>query len=323
MKKAFKYLLDAEGTPVKGLIGLEWAVLLYMMATTVMIVFCFTDLVNPMDMIGGRIRALIIFAITLGVYHLQPCRLTMLARIAGQASMLPWWYADTYELNRILPNLDHVFARMEQSLFGCQPSLEFSKLCPWDFFSESLYLGYYSYFYLILFTALVYFFKCNMEFTKAASVILCSFFIYYLVFVFLPVTGPQYYYQAIGLDNVMQGIFPDVGNYFKFHQEMIEAPGMDGGFFRSFVTSGPVHEGERPTAAFPSSHIGISTVCGCLLVRMAWKHRVIKPLFLFTPLYLCLCMATVYIHAHYLVDAIAGFVTGVALFFLLWKFVKE
>ena len=63
--------------------------------------------------------------------------------------------------------------------------------------------------------------------------------------------------------------------------------------------------GERPTAAFPSSHVGISTI----VMIMAW--RVNKKLaYVLAPFYILLCCATVYIQAHYLIDAIVGFVSA-------------
>ena len=318
----FAFLLREEQTPTKGLFLYEWAMLIYLMVTLVMLLFCYTDLVNPGEMIYGRIRVVLLTAIAWGVYRLWPCRLTVGLRIAVQAALLAWWYADTYELNRILPNLDHVFAAAEQSLFGCQPSLLFSQACPWQWFSEALYCGYYSYFYLIVATALLYFVWRYEEMHKVATIILGAFFIYYIFFDFCPVVGPQYYYQAIGLDNVMNGNFPDMGFYFKTHNDLFPAPGDDTGFFRQFVESGAVRDGERPTAAFPSSHVGLSTVVGCLLTRLCWRRRTWWPLCIFTPLYLCLCFATVYIHAHYAIDAIAGLVSGLLIFGIMWKTVK-
>jgi hypothetical protein len=43
-------------------------------------------------------------------------------------------------------------------------------------------------------------------------------------FVFLPVTGPQYYYCAAVLDNVAAGVFPNVGDYFNHHIERMASP---------------------------------------------------------------------------------------------------
>lgn len=76
--------------------------------------------------------------------------------------------------------------------------------------------------------------------------------------------------------------------------------------------------GERPTAAFPSSHVGVSTI----LMIMAWRAS--KKLFAcLMPFYLLLCGATVYIQAHYLIDAIAGFVSAFVLYVLVTKMFKK
>ena len=68
--------------------------------------------------------------------------------------------------------------------------------------------------------------------------------------------------------------------------------------------------GERPTAAFPSSHIGVSTIL--ILLAFRAKKGLAAALF---PFYVLLCCATVYIKAHYLVDAFAGLASGVILYF--------
>ncbi|MCM1078215.1 MAG: phosphatase PAP2 family protein [Bacteroidales bacterium] len=315
MKNILSTLLTKEKKPARGLMAFEWAVLAYLLVTTVMLMFCYTHLVHPGEMIFGRVKTLVIMALLWGVYRLAPCRLTVFLRVVGQMAMLPWWYTDTYELNRVLPNLDHIFAAADQNLFGCQPALVFSEAMPWGIFSEPVYLGYYSYFYLILMVIMMYFMYRYEDFVKAVTIVLCSFFTYYIIFDLVPVTGPQYYYEAIGMDNVRQGIFPDVGSYFQQSREMTPPTGWDG-FCRSLVRSGAVHEGERATAAFPSSHIGISTVVGCLLARLCMKRGKWRAMYVFLPFFVFLCMATVYIRAHYLVDAIAGFFSGLLLYYI-------
>lgn len=312
-------LFERDPQPISGLLMMEKCVLAYLIITAVMMMFCYTRLVDPGQMIFGRVGVILATALTWGAYRLMPCRFMVALRVGVQSSFMAWWYADTYELNRFLPNLDHVFASWEQSIFGCQPSLLFSQACPWDVFSEMMYLGYYSYFYLIVLNAVLYFILRYEDFTKAVAVTMGSFFLYYLIFDLVPVAGPQYYYEAIGLDNVVKGVFPDVGTYFINHNEMMTAPGMDGGFFRSMIESGAVHEGERPTAAFPSSHVGLSTVVAFMMGRLCWMRRDWRWMMLFAPLYILLCMATVYIHAHYLIDAIAGLITGTLFFFMFWR----
>ncbi|RHM63234.1 phosphatase PAP2 family protein [Bacteroides fragilis] len=69
---------------------------------------------------------------------------------------------------------------------------------------------------------------------------------------------------------------------------------------------------------FPSSHVGVSTI----LMIMAWRAS--KKLFAcLMPFYLLLCGATVYIQAHYLIDAIAGFVSAFVLYVLVTKMFKK
>jgi membrane-associated phospholipid phosphatase len=227
-------------------------------------------------------------------------------------SFLGWWYPDTYELNRLLPNLDHLFASMEQGLFGCQPSLLFSQVVPYAWFSELMCLGYVSYFPLIALVSLYYFVARYQEFKMATFVILVSFFIYYFIFVLLPVTGPQFYYLAAGTEKIAAGIFPNLGDWFMTHSERMAAPGWSDGFWYHILDL--AHDaGERPTAAFPSSHVGITTV----LMMLALRTRCRWLVFTILPFYILMCLATVYIYAHYVIDALAGLITGIALYYIL------
>lgn len=133
--------------------------------------------------------------------------MTRFLRVGVQLGLLAWWYPDTFEINRHLPNLDHLFAQWEQDLFGCQPALLFSKALPGPIFSELFDMGYAAYYPMIAATAVYYFGWYYKEFNRATFIILSSFFIYYVIFIFVPVTGPTFYYKAIGLQNVTAGIF--------------------------------------------------------------------------------------------------------------------
>ena len=296
----------------KGLLAVEWIALGYLVFTVIMMVLLWGKLVNPEDMIKGRIQFLLVTLAMWAVYRLLPCRLTMFARILVQMAFLSWWYPDTYELNRALPNLDHVFAGWEQSLFGCQPSLLFSQKVPYGWFSELMCLGYVSYVPLMLITYLYYFLKRYKEFQMTAFVMLGAFFAYYVVFVLLPVTGPQFYYLAVGTEKIATGIFPNLGDWFLTHSERMAAPGWTDGFFYHLLDL--THDaGERPTAAFPSSHVGITTIVMLLALRTRSKGLI----FTILPFYILMCLSTVYIYAHYAIDAIAGLVTGVLLYYVL------
>jgi membrane-associated phospholipid phosphatase len=297
---------------VRGLLAVEWIAIAYLLFTVVIMAVQWDQLVNTEQMVKGRLQFLLVTLAVWGVYRLLPCPLTLFLRIAVQMVFLSWWYPDTYELNRMLPNLDHVFAGLEQQLFGCQPSLLFSQKLPWGWFSELMCMGYVSYFPLMSVLLVYYFFMRHHEFLLSAFVLLTSFFVFYVVFALLPVTGPQFYYLAVGTDNIAQGVLPNVGDWFLTHSERMAPPGWSGGVFHHLLDL--AHDaGERPTAAFPSSHVGITTV----VMLLAWRTRSRSLFFGMLPFFLLMCLSTVYIYAHYAIDAIAGFLTGLVFYFTL------
>ena len=318
MIKFIKQLFVIDKHPRKGLFALEWVMAAYLAFTLLIIFFTYTKLENPDTMVWGRIR---IAAITAGmwfVYRILPCRLTLFLRITVQLALLGWWYPDTYEINRILPNLDHVFARWEQDMFGCHPALLFHEALPWPVASELMSMGYAAYYPMIVFIVVYYFIFRYHDYQRTAFVILTAFFAFYLVYIFLPVTGPTFYYNAVGLGSIEQGIFPNVHYHFNYVQDCLPTPGYADGVFYQMVESAKA-AGERPTAAFPSSHVGISTI----IMLLAWRTGDRRMFFILLPFYVLLCLSTVYIQAHYAIDAIAGLVSGVVLYLILMPVSKK
>ena len=315
-----KKIFELERKPRKGLLAIEWVILAYMLFTLLLMLITYTKLQNPEAMLWGRARFLVMTLALWGVYKMVPCRFTMMCRVGAQMALLSWWYPDTYEFNRMFHNLDHVFAGYEQQLFHMQPALLFSQKISNPVFSELMHLGYASYYPLIALVTLYYFLYRYQEFTRVTFIILASFFIYYVIFILLPVTGPQYYYLAACVDQIAQGHFPNIGDYFATHSEPLPIPGWKDGFFYQCVASAHA-AGERPTAAFPSSHVGVTTI----LLFLAWHARNRKLLYTLLPFYVLMCFATVYIQAHYAVDVIGGWISAVVIYavllFLSKKFV--
>ncbi len=300
----------------KGLFAVEKATLIYTLLTSVLILFLFQEMDHPWHMLLDRAMIVGLTFLLMYLYRLAPCKFSAFVRIAVQMSLLSYWYPDTYEFNRFFPNLDHIFASAEQWMFGGQPAIWFCEALPYQWASEAFNLGYFSYYPMILVVTMFYFIFRFELFEKLSFVLVTSFFVYYLIYIFVPVAGPQYYFPAIGLDNVAKGIFPAIGDYFNHHLDLLPGPGFDDGFFYNLV-EGSQQVGERPTAAFPSSHVGVST----LLMIMAWRGS--RKLFVFLlPFYVLLCCATVYIQAHYLIDAIAGFVSAFILYVVVTKVFK-
>ena len=315
--KYFRFLFEIERKPHKGPLAVEWVTMGYLLLTTLLILFCYTKMQNPEALLWGRFRVVMMTLALWLVYRLVPCRFTHFCRVVAQMFLLSWWYPDTYQLNQVFPNLDPLFASWEQQLFGYQPALLFSQTVTSPVFSELMHMGYGSYYTLVFIVTMFYFIYRNNEFDRTTFIILTSFFIYYVIFVFLPVTGPQYYYLAAGLDNIAHGVFPDIGNYFTTHDESLPIPGYADGLFYQFV-AGAHAQGEAPTAAFPSSHVGITTI----LLMLAWRSGNRPLFFLILPLLVLICLATVYIQAHYAIDVAGGLLSAVIIYLAvsqLWK----
>lgn len=282
----------------------------YIAFTSVLMLIYWGNFLDVAQLIANRTGMLAGMGALYGIYRWLPCRLTWLLRSIIPLLGLTFWYPDAYEFVRQLPYLDHWFAQAELSIFGCQPSLEFSEHCTSLFWGEAMNCGYYAYYFMMVGTMLFYLFCRENKSQRASFVFLTSFFIYYIIYMFVPVAGPYFYFEAIGLDAAAAGPYPDLGNYFATHEEIMHAEVR--GVFSQLVAD--VQElGEHPMAAFPSSHVGMSTVCMILALK---AHSRCQWLFLLLlPLYLLLCAATVFIKAHYLLDSICGFILAVILTF--------
>lgn len=296
----------------KGLYPHEWVMLGYTGLTLLFMLMAWGDLVNPGEMLRTRATALGIIALGWLLTRWKNTLVTRYLRVAMVLCTLSIWYPDTFEINRLFNSLDHIFAQWDQDWFGCQPSLRFSQVLPQWWASEAFCLGYFSYFPMMWVMVTWLAFRRPQHLMHVSFVLLSSFYLYYLVYMFLPVVGPQFYYQAPGVDPV-QGIFPEMGRYFSDHQELYPMPGGNGPFH--YLVELAQKAGERPTAAFPSSHIGVSTI----LLLLCRRYR-LKTMFLcLLPFYLLLCCATVYIHAHYLVDAIFGFISAFGVYWIVCR----
>lgn len=308
---------ELEKKPKRGLFALEWTVMAYMVFTLLLVLFCYTKIDNPDAMIWGRVRIVVVGLAMWVVYRLVPCRITRMLRAFIQMSMLSWWYTDTYHLNILFPNLDHHFATIEQQLFGFQPALLFAKHFSSPIVSELLDMAYISYFPIFAGVTIFYLLYRYKEFERCCFIIMASFLSFYVIYDLLPVVGPMYYYKAVGLDQIARGAFPAVGDYFRHHTEMLPSPGYKDGMFYQLLKG--VHEsGEKPTAAFPSSHVGITVIA----LLLAWRTGNRKLFYTIVPFAVLICFATVYIMAHYVIDVFAGLIAGV-FFYVFWAKVAK
>lgn len=302
-------LFKREKLEVKFL-AVEKLNILYNLLTTLLIIIFFNRLNDPREMLMGRFIIAAATFVVIYAYTQYPSKAIRLVRIVSQMCLLSYWYPDTFEFNRIFPNLDHLFATLELDIFACQPALLFDQACSSLFWREAFNMGYWLYYPMIALVSFFYFFRRPKDVERCTFVIMSSFFLYYLIYIFLPVAGPQFYFPVIGDELAVAGPYPEIGDYFNLNPEITIAQEGKGGLFTELVGVAQ-SSGERPTAAFPSSHIGITVI----LVMLAFRAKRLLAYMLF-PIFVLLCCATVYIKAHYLVDAIAGLATGVMLYYL-------
>lgn len=109
------------------------------------------------------------------LYRLAPCKFSAFVRIAIQMSLLSYWYPDTFEFNRVFPNLDHLFATAEQWMFGGQPAVWFCHAFPQMWVSEPFNMGYFAYYPMILVVTLFYFIYRFDLFEKMSFVLVTCF----------------------------------------------------------------------------------------------------------------------------------------------------
>ena len=229
-------------------------------------------------------RALILILIVClsGLAHkFQTNKLVLFLRNLYPLLFLGFFYTETSCLKNIIfsENLDLYFFNAEQSLWNCQPSIEFSRVMGQGWFNELMNLCYFSYYLLISVVCIVLYLKKQSLSQKSIFVVILSFYLYYIIFAILPVVGPQYY-----LTNL-----PDTTPPYFFGKLMHHI----------------IVNLEQPTGAFPSSHVGIAII----IAYVAYKHLK-KIFFIILPFVVGICFATVYVKAHYVIDVIAGLISA-------------
>lgn len=200
---------------------------------------------------------------------------------------LGFFYSETdYYNNLVFKNFDPLLIMIENLLFGTQFSLEFSKLVPFQWFSELMHFGYFSYYLMTFGVPLLFYLKARNQFDKVMFMVILSFSFYYLLFILFPSIGPQFYFP------IDERIIPE-GYFFQKAMNII------------------ITIGESQTGAFPSSHVGMAMFYIILLIKYFKKIQ-----FFLIPLVFILILSTVYLKAHYVIDVFAGAITGILFYFI-------
>ena len=270
-----------------------FSVLLYFAIIELVIIFTKPSLFLDWNFILTRIIFVFAFIFSLVIKNKISNNFFQLLQNILVFALMTFLYKETAMLNTLIfPKIDEFLSNLDQNIFKFQPSIEFSKQFNSLFFSELFYFGYFCYYLLplVVFGILYKFLPQKIE--EFGFILISSFLLYYFIFIIIPAEGPQFYFT-----------FPD--NY-------IEAQGIFGNAIKLIQKNG-----EAPTAAFPSSHVGISWIV------IFWLYQNFrKSVKYFLPFVILLMFSTVYIKAHYFVDVVAGFISAPIVFFLTFKFYK-
>lgn len=259
----------------------------YLTISTVFLALSLNSIARPLPLI--LVRALLLPTILALIYlgNKRPKRLIRLLRYTYPLVLSGYFYSETVFYNKLFfRNLDPYLIKIEQSLFGWQPSLEFSRLLSNQLFSELMYFAYFSFYVLIFCFALYLFFKRREYFKEGMFKLSASLYIFYFIFCLFPSSGPQFYFDAP--DHLLPEAYV-FDHIMHFIQDIAE----------------------QPTGAFPSSHVGISIIILLLTRENA-------PLFykLAWPLVILLIFSTVYIKAHYAIDVLGGLLIAPIILYL-------
>jgi membrane-associated phospholipid phosphatase len=175
---------------------------------------------------------------------------------------------------------DAVVQRWELAIFGVQLSTEWWRAMPSRFWSALLHAAYLSYYLIVVAPAFYFVWRRNLPALRHfILVVMTTFVVCYLVFLFFPVAGPYY-------------VFPRPDAWFT-----------DNPFARMVYDT--LATGSSYGAAFPSSHVAATVAAAISAGRgskeLAWILAL--PTVLLT-------VAVVYCQMHYGVDAVAGLLVG-------------
>ena len=204
-------------------------------------------------------------------------------RAAYPVLLLPALYSSIDVLNGFgaAATFDAPLLRLEQAIFGMQPSRDWWRSAPNAFWSTLLHAAYFSYYVVVPLPIVVFLATGQREASERyLSAVSATFLVCYVVYVLAPVAGPYYEFAR------------PTGEF------VANAPAR-------WVYAG-LSKGSAFGAAFPSSHVA-ATVAATLA---AWSAAPRLAAVLAVPTAL-LTVGVVYCQMHYVVDSAAGIAVGV------------
>ncbi len=199
-------------------------------------------------------------------------------------------YKETGYLNQMIFKgfWDIFIATLEFKLFG----YDFGFLLLSKFYNvvinEIMYFSYFSYYIMIPILGFLIYFKDRVMFHKFLFSIMFTYYVCYILYIFIPIAGPFEMEQI----KIKGFIFDKIIHFFYKH-------------------------GELPGSAMPSSHVAIALI---VLIYSKITKNFFK---IFLMAFLCLSISTMYLRYHYFLDVEAGIITGIVCYYLSCLIMKK
>ncbi len=177
--------------------------------------------------------------------------------------------------------LDPFFMKIDYSIFGYLPSMEWGIRFSNFWIKEFLYFAYFCYYPMIVGLPVYFYIKQRKALDEVVFVLSFVFYICYFIYSWLPVIGGRFIPLAMEWSKQSEGgVFTAI---------------------MAFIYTKSPHLG----GAFPSSHIAIALVLSMLAFKYFRKLG-----YTLLAITFFLAIATVYCHYHWFIDAVFGIITG-------------
>ncbi|MGB9561836.1 MAG: phosphatase PAP2 family protein, partial [bacterium] len=184
----------------------------------------------------GHIVLIILFYSFLALSRKTKSKFIFFIRQWYPIILFTFMYEEVGRLNHIIfPYfLDPLFARLDEFIFGFQPSLEFQHRVPSRIFGEYMYFSYFFYFLIVFVVAIpMYLKKMYRQFSEALFTVSLTFYFCYIFFIIFPVAGPRCYFPGANMDKL-------------------------NGYFFAKILKFVLDNAEIEGGAFPSSHVAVA-----------------------------------------------------------------
>lgn len=251
----------------------------FLFITTLLVISNWSVSDNLSEMLSTRLLLLVTAIVIIFINSKLNSTLFNLIRNVYPIIFSGYFYSETVFYNKLFfESFDPLLIQLDQIIFGFQPSILFSEYFSHPLFAELMYFGYFTFYLIIIGFIIALHLKKEANFAENIFKFTASFFIFYLIFGLFPSAGPQFYFDSPDKDLPVAYIFDTIMHFIQTNAE-------------------------QPTAAFPSSHVGLS-----LIILMLSRKTVPRFFKISWPFVIIIILSTVYIKAHYVVDVIGGII---------------